>query len=313
MWAWTSSHTPGHGHGDHGGHGGHETETGCDCVVLDDQELVHDRASGDTICATCACVVESHAMDQGAEWYNETTARAGGLGRDEAFLPGGSNGAVNASTAPARIRRAVDPNAAARLGLRELERLAERIGVQADHAICQDGKRFYADYAEARKAAGRSVRETERSPAAASALYFGAKSTGYARSIKEIASNCDVPLGECMELLKNFKVVLGDKPYAQALFRTVCARDLLTRALGGIAFETRDHRNVVFRAANRLFDRVADQGALEGRTPETVCGAVVYRACDENNMKISKKIVYTACGISNVTLNKCLTQLKAVV
>jgi transcription initiation factor TFIIIB Brf1 subunit/transcription initiation factor TFIIB len=251
-------------------------------------------------------------MDQGAEWYSETTARAGGLGRDEAFLPGGSNGgAVKDPTT--RIRRAVDPNAAARLGLRELERLAERIGVQADHAICQDGKRFYADYAEARKAAGRSVRETERSPAAASALYFGAKSTGYARSIKEIASNCDVPLGECMELLKNFKVVLGDKPYAQALFRTVCARDLLTRALGGIAFETRDHRNVVFRAANRLFDRVADQGALEGRTPETVCGAVVYRACDENNMKISKKVVYTACGISNVTLNKCLTQLKAVV
>lgn len=288
---------------------------GCDCSLLEDQRLVHDQSSGDTICTTCANVVEEHAMDGGPEWYTDATARAANVGRYDQFL-GGSNGAV----VPDNKKRYAEPDTTKnmRAGFLEIERCGSLLGMDGEHQMCLAAKRFFTDYATARKAQGRGIRETERTAAAACSLYFGCKSheragDRFPRTIKEISGQCGVALQDCTELAKSFKSLLADKPYSKLLFTTVTAEDLLMRAAGGIAFETTAERNTVLKKARSIFEAVKAGDYLEGRTPETVCSAVLYRAFEltgVNTKKMTKKMVYTACAVSNVSLNKGLDDLK---
>ena len=85
---------------------------------------------------------------------------------------------------------------------------------------------------------------------------------------------------------------------------------MLQRAINGLPpFSDAAERMKLFKRATEIFDVVKSKDLLEGRTPETVCSAVLYRACELENIKVTKKMIHTACGVSNVTLNKALTDL----
>ena len=279
---------------------------GCDCVHLEDQVVVHTR-EGDAVCTTCARVIEACAMDQGPEWWGAEAARGVVPGRDDVLGLESSNGAVFSSK---KRYAAPDPHRATRAGLREVERCAGCMGIGSDHVVCVTAKTVYTDYAETRRAAGRTVRETERLAVAACSLYFGCKHERVSRSIKEISGLCQVALQECTDLLKSFKTMLGEKPYARMLFATVDAGDLLVRAVSGIAFDSEAEKRKILKKAREVFDTVVRGDLLEGRAPETVCSAVLYRAFELEGIKTTKKIVYSACAVSNVTLNKALKDLK---
>ena len=284
---------------------------GCDCADLEDQQLIEDSRSGDTICTTCACVVEAHMMDQRPEWYDDMNSRAEKVGRYDMFL-GPSGNMVSPSK-----KRYTDPDEHknTRLGLKQIEAHAGKLGLDADHQICMSAKGFYTDYAVVRKLKSRTIRELERPAAAACALYFGCKSherigDRYPRSIKEISSQCDVSLQECTDLLKSYKHLLADKPYIKLLFTTVSGDGLLQRAINGLP-PFRDHaeRMRVIKRASEIFDIIKSKDLLEGRTPETVCSAVLYRSCELEGIKVTKKMVHTACGVCNITMNKALAEL----
>jgi transcription initiation factor TFIIB len=288
----------------------HTGPGGCDCVHLEDQVVVHTR-EGDTICTTCARVIEAHAIEQ-SEWLDRETARGTGPNRDDEFLDS-RNGAVfehkKRYTEP-------DQHKTTRLGLRAVEQCAIALRLNADHVIARSAKTYYTDYAEARRAQGRNVRESERHAAAACALYFGCKAherTGdrVSRTIKEISGNCDVPLQDMTDIAKSFKQLLAHKPYHKLLFTAVNASDLLGRAVMGISFGATTEKNRVLKRARAVFEHVSQNDLLEGRTPETVCSAVLYRAFELEGIEVTKKNVYTACAVSNVTLNKALKDLKA--
>lgn len=258
------------------------------------------------MCTRCARVVDAHALDQAPEWYDDACARGVGPGRDDVYFEDNTNGAFFASK---KRYAAADPHKTTRLGLREIERCAAALGIDSEHIICKAAKEVYVDYANERKKQGRSIRENERTVAAACALYFGCKSERVPRTIKEIASHCQVALAECTELSKNFKTLLGSK-HPRLLYSTVTASDLFVRALGTIEFASKYARNAVLKRARDIFEVVQRRDLLEGKTPETVCSAVVFRACELEKADVTKKQVYTACAVSNVTLNKALKELK---
>lgn len=284
---------------------------GCDCVHLEDQQLIEDYRSGDTVCVTCACVVEAHMMDEHPEWFDDTQARAEKLGRYDMFL--GPSGNI----VPSSKKRYSDPDEHknTRLGLKLVESHAGKLGLDAEHKISISAKGFYTDYALARKQKFRTIRELERPAAAACALYFGCKAhervgDRYPRSIKEISSQCDVSLQECTDLLKSYKQLLADKPYIKLLFLTVSGDGLLQRAINGLpSFADAAERMKLIKRATDIFEIVKSKDLLEGRTPETVCSAVLYHACELEDVKVTKKMIHTACGVSNVTLNKALSDL----
>lgn len=284
---------------------------GCDCSHLEDQQLIEDSRSGDTVCMTCACVVEAHMMDDHPEWFDDIQARADKVGRYELFL--GPSGNI----VPPSKKRYTDPDEHknTRFGLKLVESFATKLGLDAEHKISMSAKGFYTDYAAARKLKSRTIRELERPAAAACALYFGCKAhervgDRYPRSIKEIGNYCEVSHQDCTDLLKSYKQLLADKPYIKLLFTTVSGDGLLQRAINGLPqFSNASERMKLYKRATDIFEIVKSKDLLEGRTPETVCSAVLYHACELEKIKVTKKIIHTACGVSNVTLNKALTDL----
>jgi transcription initiation factor TFIIIB Brf1 subunit/transcription initiation factor TFIIB len=253
-------------------------------------------------------------FDQTPEWYGDTNARAVHPGSYDEYLPltlGTTLGHKDKTkTWNKRVSDNTDP-AHVVPGLKEVERLASLLGMPSDHQMCKSAKTFYSDYAAARKMTSRTIRETERACAAACALYFGCKAHERvgdrgSRSIKEISGHCGVPVGKCTKLVKNYKQLLKDKPYFKLLYTTVTPEDLLPRAVGGLTFQNAAHRNTILKKARSMFEQLHADNLLEGRTPETVCCAILYSACEVLDLKISKTTVCTACGISNVILNKAL-------
>lgn len=283
-------------------------DTGCDCVTFAEQRVVENYQTGDTVCTTCACVVHGHRMDQQPEWYDDTSGRAAGPGRLDDFL-GPMGGAVVTTN-----KRLMEPDSQKNLraGLLEVERCAGLVGLPTGHTIVQSAQQLYTDYYTARKAAGRTVRETERTVSAACAVYFGCKSHEssayrHPRSVKEISGHCRVSVQEVTEHLKSFKTYLASTPYAKLLFTSVNAEDLLTRAIDGLQLDIDTCK--VRQKALDILQVIKARDLLEGRTPETVCSAALYKACESLNIKVPKKAVHTACGVSNVTLNKALSDL----
>jgi transcription initiation factor TFIIIB Brf1 subunit/transcription initiation factor TFIIB len=249
-------------------------------------------------------------IDQRPEWYDDAGARAG-VDKFEPFL--------GPQIAPGRNIRYHEPDQHknTKLGLQQVEFCGSKLHLDSDHQICTTAKKIFADYAESRKAQGRGIRENERLCAAACALYFGCKSNErpgdrFPRTIKEISGACGVPVQSCVDMVKSFKALLVDKPYTKLLFTTVNPEDVLVRALNGIDFKVSVDRHAVAKTARVFFERIKARHLLEGRTPETVCAAVLYRSFEINGIKVMKKSIYKACNVTGVTLNKALDDLKAL-
>jgi transcription initiation factor TFIIIB Brf1 subunit/transcription initiation factor TFIIB len=258
-------------------------------------------------------------FDQTPEWYGDTNARATAPGKyDEYLAPTLGTTLGNRKWVHGKKRFIdKDPDVSMMPGLREVERLAGLLGMDSEHQMCKSAKMFYSDYAMARKTTSRTIRETERVCAAACALYFGCKSHSRigdrgSRTIKEISGHCEVHIGKCTKMIKSYKELLADKSYFKLLFTTVTPEDLLARAVAGITFQDGTCRNQVIKKSRMMFQRLYAESLLEGRTPETVCCAVLYTACEMLDAKVSKTLVCTACGISNVILNKALHDLENI-
>jgi transcription initiation factor TFIIIB Brf1 subunit/transcription initiation factor TFIIB len=290
------------------------THQQCNCCHIEDQHLIHDTHNAAMVCTTCGRVVEAHMFDETPEWYGDSdpNARAVRPGTYDEYL-----GTSIGTTLDLRTRGKIskryttsDPNHLVP-GLKEVERLAQLMGMASEHQMCKSAKTFYTDYAVARKALLRTIRETERVCAAACAVYFGCKSHQRlgdrgSRTIKEISGHCNVHIGKCSKMIKSYKELLADKPYFKLLFTTVTPEDLLSRAVGGLTFEDTVSKNRLMKKARVMFEQLHSESLLEGRTPETVCCAIVFTACELLDLKMSKTSVCTACGISNVILNKAL-------
>lgn len=281
-------------------------ETGCDCCSLADQDLVWSRS--DQVCRTCARVVQCHPMEDGPEWYDSANARADTLDRNSMFL--GERG-----MAPLRPRyQERDRDAGLRQGLDIIgQRMSDMGYLEPMHQVTLRAKQFFTDFAKGRQASGRCIRESERPAAVCCALYFGFKAgvqanSRHPRGMKEVAQWCGVPIQHCNDMKKNFIAILKDMPYAEQLFHSVRANDLFVRALANIPLNI-PQRQKVLNACEGIHDDILERNLLEGRAPETVCSAVLYKACQKIGIQATKRMIYQACSISNVTLNKVLSEL----
>jgi transcription initiation factor TFIIIB Brf1 subunit/transcription initiation factor TFIIB len=282
-------------------------ETGCDCQSLEEQDLVWSNS--DCVCKTCARVVMDHLFDESPEWYDNDHARADPVDQKYAKYLG------DTSLAPIKKKyQEYDPNKNIRLGLQNVEQCAILIGLQSSHQMCSFAKQIYTDYATSRKESGRSIRESERHVAATCAIYFGCKSSEREnqrnpRTIREVASWCQTNVQECIDMMKNYKEILHDKPYSTNLFHSVKANDLFVRATASLPIQTKEERQKVLNACTNINDIVVQNNIMEGRTPETICSAILYEACRKTGTKVTKKVIFKACGVTNVTLNKALNEL----
>lgn len=284
-----------------------EVETECDCTTIEDQDLVYSNT--DCVCKTCARVVTDHPFDDAPEWFEAEHARADPIDNYARFLG-------DSSLAPIQKKhQEYDPNKNIRLGLKNVEQCAISLGLQPSHHMCTFAKQIYTDYATTRKTSGRSIRESERHTAAVCAIYFGCKSSDQKnqrnpRTIREVCSWCHANVQDCIDMMKNYKELLKEMPYSTNLFYSVKANDLFIRAMSSLPIHDTKERQKVLNVCIHINEIVIQNDILEGRTPETICSAILYTACCQTGIKVTKKMIFKACSVTNVTLNKALSELQ---
>jgi len=281
----------------------------CDCLDGPGRQITTD--TGDIVCTECGRVLESHVFDERPEWYDAHLSRAALVTTDDVIA-----GSTGANIVPSRKRKFATPDAsrAVRAAFKEIYRMAGQLSVDVQHTSVVMAKEILRDYYETK--AHKKMRDDTRKTHAACALYFGFKTQERERdrnprSLREMEALCDADL---RDVIKEFSKVLQSKPYARLMRHAVDAKDLVRRKMDVVAREAgldAETRQRILRRAGAVKALIDEQQQLEGKTPEAVCAAVLFEACERVvPKKVKKKVIAEATGVVIATLNKAYNDLK---
>jgi transcription initiation factor TFIIIB Brf1 subunit/transcription initiation factor TFIIB len=284
-------------------------EDPCDC--LDGPQRPITTESGDVVCTGCGRVLEAHIFDERPEWYDSTFSRAAPVTTDDVIA-----GTTGSNIVPSRKRKFVTPDAqqATRGVFKEIDRMAGQLSVDVQHTSVVMAKEILRDFYVAKD--HKKLRDDTRKVHAACALYFGFKTQQHARdrnprTLREMEGLCDADL---RDMIKDFSRTLRDKSYSRLMRQSVDAGDLVRRKMDVIAHKAgldAETRQKILRRAGKVLDLVYEQQQLEGKTPEAVCAAALFDACERIVPKKVKKIVIAeAVGVVIATLNKAHNEMK---
>lgn len=269
----------------------------------------------DMVCTGCGTVLQSHMFDERPEYYNDLSqARFTPPSCDDALL--GIEGKVTLQRRPSRATAVTESATirACKAGFADIERFAARMGLDRDHSMIVSAKEMYKDFYAKKK-----IREDQRLAHAACAVYLGCKAHAQAcdrhpRSLREMEDLCGRPLHD---VVKSYKNVLGGEKYFKLLLQGVRPVDVLPRKMEAVASAiktmTSVHLRTLGKEARDLFQRIDAEHALEGRTPEAICAAVLFHICsDKLKISVNKRTVADAVGVAPLTLTNTLKDLQCM-
>lgn len=140
----------------------------------------------------------------------------------------------------------------------------------------------------------------------AACIYFACKNCGAPRSNKEIATHMDI---------KSVVITKGVKDI-QKLFHmngserlnnnyTINYSDFIDRFCNKLNLVNEHVSNIKQLSFNAEKNKL-----ISDNTPPSIAAGCIYLYCINNDINISKKDISNVSGISEVTINKCLTKLK---
>jgi transcription initiation factor TFIIIB Brf1 subunit/transcription initiation factor TFIIB len=152
----------------------------------------------------------------------------------------------------------------------------------------------------------------------AGAVYFACKmqmEEGISRSENEICNCIGVVKHKFNACLKNYRTHLADKPYAERLFVSLNATDILGRLCDNLASNKtmeRQHKMLVRNTAARFIESI--QSTLDGRPPNTLCAVGLAAAVASTSIqwvgggqaRPTRGDIALACDIKIGTLNKAI-------
>lgn len=260
----------------------------CDCgPVPDDAALVTDFSSGDTICVRCGVVVESHVLDESAEWK---TAEV----EDKRRRP----------PPPKHAKwRAAEPADAVAEMMRVIDMCACVLGLSTSSNAATWAKELYRDLHEAKPLRGES-----KAVYATAAMYFGCKLAGAARELRFVSGACGVDIGSLNDAVAAFKDRLVGKSYHAKLFEAVQAGMLINMYADRLPLDGADDMRRIKRAAHIIDEQLL--ATLDcSRAPRTVCSGILWLAAQRERIAVSKKAVAAACGVCIQSVDKMVAEL----
>lgn len=275
--------------------------------------VVTDWARGDMVCRQCGVVLESHLMDESAEWHDwepPVTAPNKNNKRRRQL-------AATATYTTAREAWVAD-------GLKDVDRVVGCFGQSTTGSIAARARELFGDVAVAR--------HFDRGALAAAAVYYAFKMEGVGRELQTVCDACGVQPVHMRAALDVYKECLADKPYYPQLFSRVTAGALLNVALDKLVATgalAANRRKDVWRSATRLLE-LLEHALDSGRKPRTLCAGIVFLACGQahgqvcgqahgqahgqaqprGQKHVTKKEVATACGVCPQTVDKIVAYIR---
>ncbi len=277
----------------------------CECLN-GHPTVITDWACGDMVCCGCGVVLESHVMDESAEW------------RDWPVVVSSERHHHQPAAKRRRTRTLDDTRELwAAEGLRDVDRVVSCFGQSTTGAIAARARELFTDLATCKQGSNGSC---DRGALVAAAAYYAFKIEGVGRELQTVCDACDVAPTHMRAALDEYKERLVGKPYYSALFSRVTADALLNVALDKLVAAgalDASARKEVWRLAMRLLDRLGHVMDC-GRKPKTLCCGIVYLAAQQHlaaqqssQKKVAKKDVAAACGVCQQTLDKIVAYIRA--
>lgn len=256
---------------------------------------------GEYVCIHCGSVLDGY-IDDSAEWRNfegfKDMTRCG-MPSDQ-LLPNLNNGSMIAQGGSGTtVIRKYHSWSAATYRERCLLHVFQQLSLRAANSgiaacIVQDAKSLYKRMCDMQLSRGE-----KRSAMIAAAVYMACKQHAVPRSLKEVAAMFD---------LQPAAMTRGCKKYEQALrlgSHAATACDMVQRFCSNMGLDKE-----YWGLCRDMVQDVQRLGIASSSTLPTVAAATILFCMTECGLKLDRKHLATACGVSDVTILKCLKRLQ---
>jgi transcription initiation factor TFIIB len=281
----------------------------CGCT-----RIIHDRESGEAVCASCGLVIEEWSYDRGPEWRSldpegyEEKSRAGMPeqlsihDKDLATVIDSSGEDAQGKKLPSstylqmkrlrkwHIRSRVQSSAERNLSqaMAELDRLCEQMRIP--HSVKEEAAYVYRKAFEKGLVKGREINALV--PAS---LYASCRRAGLPRTIQEVAA---ASLVEEKAVRRSYRLILRELDLQVPLSDPIAYVSKITSTLNisgksqGLAVE--------------ILKLAKERRVLVGSHPVSMAAVALYTACKLNGEAKNQADIAHAAGITEVTLrNRC--------
>ncbi|KAJ3307049.1 transcription initiation factor IIB, partial [Gonapodya sp. JEL0774] len=196
-------------------------------------------------------------------------------------------------------------NAISRLGsnikehFRDIETICERLGMP--RVVSDTAKMFFRKVEEEKLARGRSPDAIK-----GACIYIASSQNKQARSFKEIVAATNVPkkeLGKVYKMIQKHLIEASTSAEPQGPdFKTLIERVCKQLSL---EFKFTQH-------ANKLVQKVRENGLLEGRQWTTIVAACIYAVSNMSSVEANRKSaseIALLCGCTDTTLRSAYKQI----
>ncbi|KAF2828607.1 transcription initiation factor-like protein iib [Ophiobolus disseminans] len=283
-----------------------------DCDDGSGSNIIEDISRGETKCGDCGRILCDGLLDEGQEW--RTFANDDQCNADPSRVGAAPNLLLHGSQLETEIKFADTTYRSSQLSRAYQNDTARTVNSKLKHAfyeidtLCksQHLSRPVAETAQLifrRQADAKTFANKTQDVIIAGCLYLACKSNGVTRSLSEIHKVTMVSKKQISLVTKALQKLLDADTSAHnnnAVFTTsgsATPYDLIGRICTKLGLCLR-----IQCAAERLAELCAEDSPLEGRSPLSAAGAIVYEAARRGSSEKSLKEVAAAAGVGLATL-----------
>ena len=281
------------------------------CSSCGKNALFTDNMNGHIVCRTCGVVNQTCLIDDSAEWNFGPEDAISGKDPSRCGCP------INPLLQKSSLSTMIGKGGGNKFWLMKkihqqnsmdyVERarwhVFEHIAMVCDNgslstAVTNQAKEYYKKISEKKLSRG-GVRQG----LIACCIMFACRKYNVTRSVKEIATICDIDASKINSSTKIFQELLGIE-LTETKYAATKENDLILRFCCALDIGQKQYK--VAKEVKSLYTKVEDAGILVGKTPSAVTSALIFICANKLGLNIMKKDLSVAHNVSVVTLNKII-------
>ena len=283
------------------------------CSSCDNPTLINDSMNGIIVCTTCGVIEHDRVIDESPEWsFGAEDAASGskdparcGMPTSEFFPKSGCSTIITGGKNNTLMKRLH-----MQMSMDYVERsryhLFNKIGKMCSELspiILNTTKYLYLDIEKLKLSRGNI-----RKGLIACCIFYACKQHKMSRSVKEIASICEIEPSVVNNANKIFQDLMSTHYIAKYFRESTEIDDLISRFCTYITINRKQTCDII-KIIKPINTIVEETQILIGKTPSAITAAYILYATQKIDINISKKIISEKLDVSIVTINKIMQTL----
>lgn len=278
------------------------------CNNCKEHSLYSDMLNGIVVCSKCGIITNHQIIDETAEWsFGADEAASGGKDPSRCgmatsvFFPNSSNSTTMTGGKNNFLMKKLHMQMSMDYVERSRYHLFNKIGRMCEElssVVLDTTKHLYLDLEKLKLSRG-----NVRKGLIACCIFYSCKQNNVPRSIKEIASICDIDPSIVNNANKVFQDVMSGHTISKYFKETTETNDLLSRFCSYLSFQRKETSQII-KIIDPIQKVMEEEQLLIGKTPSAITAAYILYAVDKLSFNITKKTISEKLNVSIVTINK---------